>query len=210
MKCTLCSSDTEAFYYYEKEDRHYHRCTNCKAVLMDTKNYPTPQEEIDRYESHDNNVEDPRYQNFVSPLVDKIKERFTTDSLGLDFGAGTGPVITKMLTDAGYKIHAYDPFFDDHKELLKQNYDYIVSCEVMEHFHHPHDEFTKLRSMLNPGGALFLKTDLYTDDIDFHAWYYKSDETHVIFYHPDTLRWMKEAYSFKSLDLDGRHITFTL
>lgn len=209
MKCTLCSADTEPFYYYEKEDRHYHRCTQCRAVLMDTKDYPTPQQEIDRYESHDNNVEDPRYQNFVSPLVDKIKERYAPDSAGLDFGSGTGPVITKMLTDAGYTISTFDPFFDNHPELLELTYDYIVSCEVIEHFHHPHKEFTKLRAMLKPGGSLFLKTDIYTDDIDFHAWYYKSDETHVIFYHPDTLEWMKEAFSFNSLDIDGRHITFS-
>ncbi|MCP9290501.1 class I SAM-dependent methyltransferase [Gracilimonas sediminicola] len=210
MQCTLCSSETKPFYHYENEDRQYHRCTNCRAVLMDTDDYPTPEEEIFRYESHDNDVEDPRYQEFVSPLVEKIMERFPPDSLGLDFGSGTGPVITKMLTDQGYSINTFDPFFDNNPDVLELDYDYIVSCEVMEHFHHPHKEFTKLRSMLNPGGALFLKTDIYTDDIDFHSWYYKSDETHVIFYHPDTLNWMKSEFGFSRLDLDGRHITFLI
>ncbi len=210
MTCTLCSSKTEAFYYYEKESRQYHRCINCRAVLMDPNDYPTPQEEIDRYESHNNDVEDPRYQNFVSPLVEKITHKFDTNSLGLDYGAGTGPVITKMLTDQGYSVNTFDPFFDNNPEVLKLKYDYIVSCEVIEHFHKPHQEFKNLKALLKPNGALFLKTDIYTDDKDFHAWYYKSDETHVIFYHPDTLKWIQSEFSFSGLEIDGRHITLTI
>lgn len=210
MKCTLCSTETEPFYYYEKEARHYHRCPNCRAVLMDQKDYPTPQEEIQRYESHNNDVEDPRYQNFVSPLVEKITRRFEPEHLGLDFGSGTGPVITKMLSDQGYNLNVFDPFFDNNPEVLEHKYDYIVSCEVIEHFHNPYREFKDLKSMLKPDGALFLKTDVYTEDIDFHAWYYKSDETHVFFYHPKTFDWIKKEFGFLELEIDGRHITFSL
>lgn len=207
MNCTLCSTKTEPFYFYEKEERQYHRCPNCKAVLMDISDYPTPDEEIHRYESHNNDVEDPRYQKFVSPLVDKILEHYSPDNKGLDFGAGTGPVITKMLKDEGYDIITYDPFFDNNTIVFDETFDYIVSCEVIEHFHEPHMEFERLRGMLNPGGALFLKTDVYTEDVDFHAWYYKSDETHVFFYHPETFRWIKKAFNFSKLEIDGRHIS---
>lgn len=207
MKCTLCSSDTEPFYFYEKEDRQYHRCHTCRAVLMDQGDYPTPEEEINRYESHNNDVEDPRYQNFVSPLVNKIAQQYEPHNLGLDYGSGTGPVITKMLTEKGYELNTFDPFFDNHPEVLQLNYDYIVSCEVIEHFHDPYQEFKNLNSILKPGGALFLKTDIYTDDLDFHAWYYKSDETHVFFYHPKSFEWIKEEFRFSGLEIDGRHIT---
>lgn len=210
MNCTLCSSKTEPFYYYKKEKRQYHRCTNCLAVLMDIKDYPNPQEEIDRYESHNNDVEDPRYQNFVLPLVEKITERFNKESLGLDYGSGTGPVITKMLTDLGYEVNTFDPFFDNHPEVLDLKYDYIVSCEVIEHFHEPHKEFQNLRGMLKSNGSLFLKTDVFTDDKDFHAWYYKSDETHVFFYHPETFKWLQTEFRFRDLKIDGRHITLSL
>lgn len=208
MNCTLCSAGAEHFYYWRREDRNYYRCPNCRAILMDKADYPSPKVEVDRYESHNNDVNDPRYQQFVLPLVEKITSLYGPESLGLDFGAGTGPVITKLLRDQDYGIHAYDPFFDHTPELLNLKYDYIVSCEVIEHFHHPAKEFTALRSMLKPGGALVLKTDVYTDDIDFATWYYKSDETHVIFYHPQTLEWMKEAFNFAHLERDGRHITF--
>lgn len=206
MKCTLCSADTIPFYYYEKEGRQYQRCSICRAVLMDKDDYPSPQQEIERYESHNNDVEDPRYQNFVSPLVEKVTQHFEADSLGLDFGSGTGPVITKMLNDQGYKVKVYDPFFDNDPNVLNLKYDYIVSCEVIEHFHDPYKEFQNLRSMLKPGGKLILKTDPYTDDQDFHAWYYKSDETHVFFYHPDTFKWIQKEFNFSQLEIDGRHI----
>jgi len=174
---------------------------------MDLDDYPTPKEEINRYESHNNDVEDPRYQNFVSPLVEKITARFNSDSLGLDFGSGTGPVITKMLTDQDYTLNVFDPFFDNHPKVLDLKYDYIVSCEVIEHFHQPYKEFRKLKNMLKPHGALFLKTDVFTDDIDFHAWYYKSDETHVFFYHHDTFKWIQQEFGFSKLEIDGRHIS---
>ena len=209
MNCTLCSSKTVPFYYYEKKDRHYHRCQTCKAVLMDIKDYPTPEEEVHRYESHDNDVHDPRYQEFVSPLVKKITDRFSMYDMGLDFGSGTGPVITKMLSDQNYNVNIFDPFFDNHPEVLEQKYDYIVSCEVIEHFHKPYQEFQQLKNMLKTDGALFLKTDLYTEDLDFHAWYYKSDETHVFFYHPSTFSWIKNEFNFAALEIDGRHITLS-
>lgn len=210
MKCTLCSSITQPFYFHEREARQYHRCSNCRAVLMDSDDYPTPKQEIERYESHDNDVEDPRYQEFVSPLVELVQEHFGPGHLGLDFGSGTGPVITKMLQELHYRINLFDPFFDNHPEVLELNYDYIVSCEVIEHFHNPYSEFKKLRSMLKPGGALFLKTDLYSDDLDFHTWYYKGDETHVFFYHPKTFEWIKEEFNFTSLEIDDRHISLFL
>ncbi|MEX0845414.1 MAG: class I SAM-dependent methyltransferase [Balneolaceae bacterium] len=177
---------------------------------MDIDDYPTPEEEIHRYESHNNDVEDPRYQNFVSPLVEKITAKFDMHTIGLDYGSGTGPVITKMLKDLGFELNVFDPFFDNHPDVLKQNYDYIVSCEVIEHFHKPYQEFSNLKNMLKSNGALFLKTDLYTDDKDFHAWYYKSDETHVFFYHPQTFEWIKSNFGYRDLDIDGRHITLSL
>ncbi len=207
MTCTLCSSHTKPFYYYEKESRQYHRCSNCRAVLMDLDDYPSPREEIDRYESHDNNVEDPRYQKFVTPLVEKITAAYGANTLGLDYGSGTGPVITKLLTDQGYSVNTFDPFFDNNPKVLTLKYDYIVSCEVIEHFHEPYKEFNNLTKMLKPGGALFLKTDPYTDDKDFHAWYYKSDETHVIFYHPDSFKWIQHEFHYKKIKIDGRHIS---
>ncbi|WP_152512703.1 class I SAM-dependent methyltransferase [Haloplasma contractile] len=177
---------------------------------MRTEDYVTTDEEKKRYESHNNDVNDPRYQKFVSPIVDTVTSKYSTVSKGLDFGAGTGPVITKMLGDKGYDVALYDPFFWNNEERLKTTYDFIVCCEVIEHFHSPWKEFKLLRSLLKDGGTLYLKTDIYTDDTDFKRWYYKNDPTHVFFYHPKAFEWIKEQFGFSTLKIEDRLITLSV
>jgi 2-polyprenyl-3-methyl-5-hydroxy-6-metoxy-1,4-benzoquinol methylase len=45
------------------------------------------------------------------------------------------------LEDDGYKIKQFDPFFHNDIAVLRRSYDYIVCCEVIEHFHSPSKEF---------------------------------------------------------------------
>jgi hypothetical protein len=112
---------------------------------MNRTSLPSKNDEVLRYTQHNNDVNDVRYQKFVQPLVTGILQDFDQSHIGLDFGAGTGPVISKLLTDEGYVIKQYDPFFYDHAELLNQKYDYIACCEVVEHFHNPAKEFKLLQ-----------------------------------------------------------------
>lgn len=192
--CTLCGS--QAVPFQVARGRRYYQCTFCSSVLLDPDDYISLQEEKQRYETHNNDVHDPRYQQFVSPIVELVLNHHTPGEQGLDYGAGTGPVITKLLRDRGYTIHTYDPFFDDNRELLNSTYDYIVCCEVMEHFHKPFQEFQQLHHLLNPGGSLYCMTQLYKESIDFQAWNYKNDETHVIFYHPRAVQWIARQTGF--------------
>jgi SAM-dependent methyltransferase len=133
---------------------------------------------------------------------------FSQDSKGLDFGAGTGPVLSKVLQDNNYSIKMYDPFFHYHPELLDDKYDFIGSCEVIEHFHNPYNEFKLLKSLLNDKGKLYCMTEPYHDGIDFASWYYKNDPTHVFFYHQKTFEWIKMEFGFSSVSVKGRLITF--
>ncbi|MDA3817128.1 MAG: hypothetical protein PF486_07110, partial [Prolixibacteraceae bacterium] len=96
--------------------------------------YPTQIRERERYIEHNNDVNDVRYQNFVSPITGAVQNDFSPVDSGLDFGGGTGPVITNFINDNGYNIIDYDPYFNDRPELLEKTYDYIACCEVMEHF----------------------------------------------------------------------------
>ena len=102
MRCSLCSST--AYWLTTADGRDYYRCVGCRSVLLHPQFFLSSKQEKARYETHNNCPDDPRYQKFVSPIVDAIKERFGKQKKGLDFGAGTGPVITKMLTDAGYDM----------------------------------------------------------------------------------------------------------
>ena len=153
-------------------------------------------------------MEDSGFQKFVSPMVNAIKANHTTKEKGLDFGAGTGPVVSKLLEDFNYKMVLYDPFFHPNKDSLNNSYDFIVCCEVIEHLHNPLKEFILLKKILNQNGVLYCMTDLLPEKEVFKNWYYKNDFTHVIFYTPKTLQWIQKKVGFKHLSIDNRLITF--
>lgn len=204
INCSLCYS--EAALFSKVNQKQYYKCSGCSSVLLNSAHYLPREEEKKRYEEHNNDVDDTRYQKFVSPIVNSIMELFTTDHIGLDFGAGTGPVITKLLKDKEYNIDLYDPYFHNHPEKLSVQYDYIACCEVMEHFHHPEKEFKLLRSLLKPGGALFCMTELYSENLEFAKWYYRNDPTHVFFYHEEAFNWIKTNLNYSESIIDGRLI----
>ena len=114
--CPLCKSTGTVFYQFKK--RLYHQCNNCSGIFVDKTLIPNREEEMLRYQKHDNNIEDVGYQKFVSPITSAIMNDFTQNHKGLDFGAGTGPVISKILKDNGFQIKLYDPFFHNYPNLL--------------------------------------------------------------------------------------------
>ncbi len=187
----------------------YHVCPQCAGIFLSPERLPTPQAEETHYRTHNNDIHDPRYQAFVAPIVQAILSNYGPSHAGLDFGAGTGPVITHLLQEQGYAIQPYDPFFHPYSEHLTQTYDYIACCEVIEHFHHPAREFALLKKLLNPGGSLFCMTQLYLPEIKFETWYYKNDPTHVFFYQPETLEWIKNHFGFSRLQIQNRLICLT-
>ena len=205
-QCPLCGGSAE--FFFKMPGKTYHQCRQCSGVFLDRACCVSRQAEKRRYEEHNNDVDDPRYHKFVEPVVSKVKEKFAPEHKGLDYGAGTGPVIAKILKDKGYSIELYDPYFYNNLEALQGEYDFIVCCEVIEHFNAPAKEFERLKSLLKPGGVLFCMTELYSQDRDFKNWYYKNDPTHVFFYHADTLLWIKSKYRFSSLENDKRLVQF--
>jgi arylsulfatase A-like enzyme len=116
--------------------------------------------------------------------------------------------IAKVLKDNNYNIALYDPFFHNIPELLEDKYDYIVCCEVIEHFHNPKKEFTLLKKLLKKGAQLYCMTDLYDESNDFHNWYYKNDLTHVFIYHKNTILWIQQEFGFSDVKISGRLISF--
>ena len=204
--CCVCSAPARCAYNIQA--KRYYECPRCAALFLDPAAYLTAAEERRRYELHNNDVNDPRYQRFVEPIVAEIVARVERGGAGLDFGAGTGPVVATLLQANGYSMELYDPFFWPERAALKRTYDFITCCEVIEHFHAPAQEFALMRSLIRPGGIVCCKTDLLTDDTDFQSWYYKNDPTHVVFYHARTLAWLKKACDFSALEIRGRVVIF--
>lgn len=194
MICTLCASPL-----INKKDEYYYDCHICKAIVKDKKYYLNAEDEKARYESHNNDVNDTGYQNFTFPITNYISEKFLPEHQGLDFGSGTGPVISRMLLKQGFNIVQYDPFFAPGRQLLNNRYDYIVSCEVFEHFYNPKKEIDSLTSILKTNGLLLIMTMLYNDTIDFHLWNYRNDSTHVFIYRKETIEYIAKE---KNLEID--------
>lgn len=210
MNCILCHSILEKPFHIEKQHRFFD-CAQCGSIVRGIESFPDKNAEKERYEIHINDVNDPRYQSFVSPITQAVQKDFLPqDSIGLDFGAGTGPVITKVLRDNGYMVNMYDPFFHPDTAVLNQTYDFIACCEVIEHFHKPDKEFQLLKSLLKPGGKLYCMTDIFRKPNEFGKWYYKNDPTHVIFYTEKSLHWIQKEFKFSELVIENRLIVYSL
>lgn len=203
MICPLCSTATD-----RTVAPHLYACPTCEGVFRAPSQFVSAQAEKERYLEHNNDVNDPGYQEFVSPIVNAVLRDYTPAHTGLDFGSGTGPVITTMLRGEGYDVQEYDPFFHNDESALHETYDYIASCEVIEHFHSPAKEFAMLYNMLNPGGRLYCKTDIPSEQTDFTTWYYVNDPTHVFFYSEATAQWIGHHFGFATVSVDGRLFTF--
>lgn len=164
---------------------------------MDPAHYLSPAEEKKFYLTHNNDVQDPRYQKFVSPITDYVKAHVPPGSRGLDFGSGTGPVLWHVLREAGYAMEKFDPYFDPLIKNLERKYDFVVTSEVVEHFQQPRKEFELLLKRLGPRAPVMIMTLKYNDEIDFETWFYANDPTHVCFYREKTFDWIASNLGYK-------------
>ncbi len=205
--CILCNSSTTSEYFRD-ENHHFLVCNACTTVFRHPNTWMVPSAEKERYLAHHNNVDDTGYQKFVMPLVKAVSSNFYNAS-GLDFGAGTGPVAAKLLTERGYSVALYDPFFHTDIGVLEKQYDFIICCEVIEHFHKPLKEFKLLKNLIKPNGKLFCMTTLWAGNVvEFAGWWYKNDSTHTLFYNPTNLNFIKENANFSKVSINGNIIEF--
>ncbi|MGI9449225.1 MAG: class I SAM-dependent methyltransferase [Geminicoccaceae bacterium] len=174
--------------FQEVDERRYWRCEICEARFLDPRQLPSAEEERTHYLHHENDVDDPRYRKFLSKLADPLLDKLEPGLSSLDYGCGPGPALAKMLEEAGRRMALYDPFFFPDDSALETTYDVITCTEVVEHFHRPFDEFSRLDRLLRPGGWLGIMTCFQTDDQRFATWHYRRDPTHVVFYRETTLR----------------------
>jgi len=201
MKCPLCSS-----FLSQKIDKEYFDCGNCRALIKDPAFYIDAEQEKAFYELHNNDVHDEGYQNFTSPITNYVLTQYQPQDRGLDFGSGTGPVISKVLKDNGFNnVFQYDPFFCPNDEALNQTYDFIFSCEVVEHFHFPFDEYERLLNMLKSAGRLLIMTHPYDGKVPFENWYYRKDPTHVFIHRKETFEFIASNFEMQ-MEFQGERL----
>lgn len=206
----LCQNHAEDFLNDPKQGKKYFRCLNCGCIFLHPTQRVSSQEEKEFYLKHNNDIHDSDYQKFVKPLFDQIQNRLSFNNRGLDFGCGTGPVLAHLLKNVGYQVDLYDPYFQNDPSVFQNHYDFIVASEVFEHLYQPFEEIKRLHQILKPGGVLGIMTLMYDESIDFKNWFYRRDETHVVFYDRKTFKWIQEQFKFSHLEMiDGRTIILT-
>lgn len=200
MNCTLCKT-----FLTKHADNEYFNCTTCDAYVKNIDLYFSNEQEKLHYEFHNNDVNDVGYQKFTSPITNYILKNIKPSDLGLDFGCGKGPVITKQLQENGYSIKLYDPYFYPSLEYLNYSYNFIFSCEVFEHFYNPTQEIEKLTKLLASNGLLIVMTHLYNNQDPFENWYYRKDQTHVFIYTEKTVEYVAQKFGY-TIELLAEHL----
>lgn len=197
--CPLCHSD-RLRPFAEIDARHYFECGVCELIHLAPRHRTGPEEELARYETHENDPADAGYRAFLGRLADPLVERLSPGASGLDYGSGPGPTLSVMLEGMGFEMEIYDPFFAPDPAALARTYDFVTCSETAEHFFRPGDEFRRLDDLLRPGGWLAIMTQMFEEEQPFEDWWYVRDPTHVCFYRRESLEWIAARFAW-SLEL---------
>lgn len=189
--CPLCNGHLVSDFTQDK-CRAYFCCRDCAFIFADPASHLPAEKEKAVYDQHENNSDDQGYRDFLNHLAAPLAQRLGAEACdGLDFGCGPGPTLSLMLTEMGYNMAIYDPYFANEPWVLEKQYDFVTCTEAIEHFYTPAKEWGLLLSMVKPGGWLGLMTKLATGNADaFAQWHYKNDPTHVSFFSRDTFRYL--------------------
>ena len=207
MICIVCKNQ-EAVDFKNIKQKRYWKCSYCEAIFLDKEFYLSSNDEYKHYLTHNNDVNDPRYKQFLSNLMLPLIERIKLNSIGLDYGCGPGPALSLMLREKGYQMFNYDPFFHPKKSNLLKKYDFISCSETVEHFHNPFYEFTRFNELLNDGGIIGIMTNFHSKENIFENWYYIKDPTHVVFYSKNTFLIIAKMFKWDCEFLNNNLVFF--
>lgn len=191
----------------EKQHIKYYQCERCQLVFKSPKNFQDFDEQKKRYDLHQNKADNEGYQayfrrflDFLLPLTGEVRN-------ALDYGCGATSLLGTMLKEEGIACDSYDPIYRPDRSYREKTYDLIVSVEVFEHLHDPGAVFKHLLSRLNTGGYLAIQTQFHPNDkSQFLAWYYRLDPTHIVFFRPETFRYLAARHSCRYMGDNGKNM----
>ena len=201
--CPLCNTNQKLVFLPDKE-REYYRCSCCDLIFVSRECYLSEYEEKARYDSHNNDPDDPRYRNFFKQLLTPLLAILPSNSYGLDFGSGPGPTLSLMLEEYGHKVDLYDKFYAQNDAVFQNRYDFITATEVVEHLPNPLKDLEVLVKILQKGGILAIMTEIVFPQLDFRNWYYKNDPSHVCFYSEKTFVYLANLLGLEIVTISER------
>ncbi len=207
MDCKICNNKTITIY-----DRqfsvNYYNCVNCDYIFIDPDEIVSEEEELKIYQLHENTLENTGYVDMFKDFISRtiMPYKAYVESV-LDFGCGPGPVLAYLLTQEGFNVDKYDPYFFPEKTYENKTYDLITSTEVFEHFENPIKSFRTLYNCLKPEGIISIMTLYHPQDREkFQNWWYRRDKTHISFYSHDTIKYLADVFNMKILLLDSKNL----
>jgi SAM-dependent methyltransferase len=204
--CPLCSNPESRIHSQDKF-RSYLKCDKCELIFVSRGQLIGPDEEKERYDSHQNNPDDAGYQSYLNKMVELIAPKLQPAHRGLDFGCGRTTLLASLFKARGFILDSFDLYFFSHAEIWQKKYDFIVLSEVIEHLREPLEEMKKLRMLLNPGGQIFIKTKFYPDSqVAFENWFYKRDKTHIQFFNHDSMHVLGQKISLIGPEVLGEDL----
>ncbi|MEE4197448.1 MAG: class I SAM-dependent methyltransferase [Bacteroidales bacterium] len=202
--CPLCYHREEFETLKGIDKKGYFYCPVCKLVFSFPEHLPGPEEEKSRYLTHNNGIEDQGYVRFLNQVVEPAMDYLEAGMECLDFGCGPAPTLSILVERQGLVCDNYDPLF--FPDLPDKMYDAIFATECFEHFYHPAKELKTITSHLKKKGYLILMTQLWKGLDRFHLWHYTNDDTHVTFYHRETIDFIAEHFGFGKMQLINNRI----
>ena len=206
MKCPICSQACKSFVD-KKFQLHYYHCSRCHSIFKSPDHYQAYDKQKERYDLHQNEDTSKGYQAYFKRFMEYILPLTGDPKSALDFGCGTTSLLAKMMREEGIDCDYYDPIYHPEISYKEKKYDLIVSVEVFEHLHHPKEVFGQLFSLLNEEGYLAIQTQFHHDNIEqFLHWYYRLDPTHIIFFRPETFRYLADLYGGDYEEDNGKNM----
>ena len=161
--CPLClSSRSRPLHKGGKASgyRDFLHCPNCDLVFVPREQLLDAAGQKARYLQHNNDVDDPAYREFLGRMYFALRPHLRPGSCGLDFGAGPGPALQRMMIEDGFEAQVYDLYFYPDESVLKRTYDFVTCTETVEHFSRPRRELERINRLLRPGGWLGVMTGM--------------------------------------------------
>lgn len=204
LECPLCFTASLANNTIFASGRKFYHCNNCDLIFADKAFIPSPQKEKQRYDHHQNSMDDTAYIQFLNQALSPALNFLNPSHIGLDYGCGKNAVLSQLLAKHDIKCDNYDIFY--FPVLENKKYDFIFCTETAEHFSLPKKDFENIDAHLKNGGFLILMTEFWSNVSDFSNWYYVRDFTHISFYHLNTIKYIAQKFNMNIVFNDAKRV----
>lgn len=186
--CKLCHASA-CVPAGRNKHREFVHCPECGLVFVPREFWLNADEERARYAHHDNSPSNAGYVEYLRQVADAVARLAVDKARVLDFGSGEQAVLAEILRQRGFDCVAYDPLYRKGQAALRDRYNIVVLCEVIEHLHDLRAEILSLKRCLGPRGRIVVRTQCYPSVAEMTSWWYARDATHLNFFAERTLEY---------------------